>query len=45
MAMKPFLSEEQLMYHCRNERAKYIEAFWKAANWDFAGKCYAAVVK
>ena len=29
----------------RNERPKYIEAFWKAANWDFAGKCYAAVVK
>jgi len=30
-------------YH--NERAKYVEAFWKAANWDFAGKCYAAVAK
>jgi Fe-Mn family superoxide dismutase len=29
----------------RNERAKYVEALWKAANWDFAGKCYAAVVK
>ena len=29
----------------RNERPKYIEAFWKAANWDFAAKCYAAVVK
>lgn len=29
----------------RNERAKYVEAFWKAANWDFAEKCYAAVVK
>ncbi|MHB1038571.1 MAG: superoxide dismutase [Pirellulales bacterium] len=29
----------------RNERAKYVEAFWKAANWDFAGKCYAAAVK
>ena len=29
----------------RNERPKYIKAFWKAANWDFAGKCYAAVVK
>jgi Fe-Mn family superoxide dismutase len=29
----------------RNERVKYVEAFWKAANWDFAGKCYAAAVK
>ena len=29
----------------RNERPKYIEAFWKAANWDFAGKCYASTVK
>lgn len=29
----------------RNERAKYVEAFWKAANWDFAGKCYAAAMK
>jgi superoxide dismutase, Fe-Mn family len=29
----------------RNERAKYVEAFWKAANWDFAGECYAAAVK
>ena len=29
----------------RNDRAKYVEAFWKAANWDFAGKCYAAAVK
>ena len=29
----------------RNERPKYVEAFWKAANWDFAGKCYAAVMK
>jgi superoxide dismutase len=29
----------------RNERPKHVEAFWKAANWDFAGKCYAAVVK
>ena len=24
----------------RNDRAKYVEGFWKAANWDFAGKCY-----
>jgi superoxide dismutase, Fe-Mn family len=30
-------------YH--NERAKYVEAFWKAANRDFLGRCYAAVVK
>ncbi len=29
----------------RNDRAKYVEAFWKAANWDFAGKCYAAAIK
>ena len=29
----------------RNDRAKYVEAFWKAANWDFAGKCYAAAAK
>jgi Fe-Mn family superoxide dismutase len=29
----------------RNERVKYVDAFWKAANWDFAEKCYAAVVK
>ena len=21
----------------RNERAKYVEGFWKAVNWDFAG--------
>jgi len=29
----------------RNERAKYVEGFWKAANWDFAEKCYATAVK
>jgi Fe-Mn family superoxide dismutase len=29
----------------RNERVKYVDAFWKAANWDFAEKCYAAVIK
>ena len=30
----------------RNERGKYVEkALWKAANWEFAGKCYAAAVK
>jgi len=27
----------------RNERPKYVDGFWKAANWNFAGKCYAAV--
>lgn len=25
----------------RNDRAKYVEAFWKAVNWDFAQKCLA----
>ena len=29
----------------RNERAKYVDGFWRATNWDFAGKCYAAAVK
>lgn len=29
----------------RNERAKYVEAFWRAANWNFAEKCYAAIGK
>jgi superoxide dismutase, Fe-Mn family len=24
----------------RNARAKYVEAFWKLVNWDFAGKNY-----
>jgi Fe-Mn family superoxide dismutase len=28
----------------RNDRAKYVEAFWKAVNWDFADKCFAAVL-
>lgn len=23
----------------RNERAKYVETFWKMANWDFAATC------
>jgi superoxide dismutase len=27
-----------------NERAKCVEAFRKATNWDFAGKCYSVVV-
>lgn len=26
----------------RNERAKYLEAFWRLANWDFAGRNFAA---
>ena len=26
----------------RNERAKYVEGFWKYVNWDFAAKCFAA---
>ena len=29
----------------RNERAKYVEGFWKAVNWDFAAKCHAAAAK
>jgi Fe-Mn family superoxide dismutase len=29
----------------RNERAKYVDGFWGAANWDFARTCYASVVK
>ena len=35
----------QSLVDYRNERAKYVEGFWKAANWDFAGKCYAAAAK
>jgi Fe-Mn family superoxide dismutase len=26
----------------RNERAKYVDGFWNAVNWDFAEKCLAA---
>ena len=26
----------------RNERAKYVDEFWKYVDWDFAAKCYAA---
>ena len=26
----------------RNERPRYVEGFWNAANWDFAEKCLAA---
>jgi Fe-Mn family superoxide dismutase len=29
----------------RNERGKYVDAFWNAANWDHAEKCYAAAMK
>jgi Fe-Mn family superoxide dismutase len=29
----------------RNDRAKYVEGFWKFANWAFAEKCFAAAVK
>ena len=28
-------------YH--NERNKYVDGFWNVANWDFAGKNYAAI--
>jgi superoxide dismutase, Fe-Mn family len=27
----------------RNERPKYVEAFWQHANWDFAEKCLANI--
>jgi superoxide dismutase, Fe-Mn family len=29
----------------RNDRAKYAEAFWNYANWDFAGENFAKAVK
>jgi superoxide dismutase, Fe-Mn family len=29
----------------RNERAKYVEGFWKVTNWGFAEKCYEAAMK
>lgn len=29
----------------RNDRAKYIDGYWNAVNWDFAAKCYAAAKK
>jgi Fe-Mn family superoxide dismutase len=29
----------------RNERPKYVEAFWTKANWPLAGKTYAGVLK
>jgi len=28
----------------RNDRAKYVEGFWKAANWNFAAKCFSAAI-
>jgi len=24
----------------RNDRAKFVESFWNAVNWDFAAQCY-----
>ncbi len=24
----------------RNDRAKYVDGFWKVVNWDFAAKCF-----
>jgi len=29
----------------RNERPRYIEAFWTKVNWEFAAKCFAAARK
>jgi len=29
----------------RNDRAKYVEGFWKVVHWDFAAKCFAAAAK
>lgn len=29
----------------RNERARYVEEFWKYVNWDFVSKCFAAAKK
>jgi Fe-Mn family superoxide dismutase len=29
----------------KNERAKFIEAFWKIVNWDFVSKSFEAAVK
>lgn len=29
----------------RNDRAKYVEGFWKVVDWDFAAKCFAAARK
>jgi Fe-Mn family superoxide dismutase len=47
-ALTPHISAETVEYHygkhhqayidCRNARPKYVEAFWKLANWDFVAK-------
>lgn len=29
----------------RNDRAKYVDGFWKVANWEFAEKCFKQAVK
>ncbi|NLS94057.1 MAG: superoxide dismutase [Planctomycetaceae bacterium] len=29
----------------RNDRAKYVEGLWRAANWDFVAKCFSAAMK
>lgn len=29
----------------RNDRARYVEGFWTAVNWDFANRCFAAAQK
>jgi superoxide dismutase, Fe-Mn family len=29
----------------RNERPKYVDGFWNVVNWDFAEKCFQAIVK
>ena len=39
---KPLLTcdvwEHAYYIDCRNARPKYVEAFWKLANWDFVAK-------
>ena len=47
-ALSPHISAEIVEYHygkhhqayidCCNARPKYVEAFWKLANWDFVAK-------
>jgi Fe-Mn family superoxide dismutase len=29
----------------RNDRAKYVDGFWKVVNWDFASKCFAGATR